>query len=174
MVNLGLNAIRSAILLDSEGKRLIAKYYSNDYPTTKEQKVFEKALFEKTRKGSNEIILFDGHVIVYRNSVDTFLYLVGGSDENEIMLSSCLQNFHDALSILLGQVEKRTLLENGDLVMLALDETIDDGIILESEASQIAARVTKKGTDESLPLSEQTISQALRSAQEQIARQLLK
>ncbi|KAJ3217458.1 hypothetical protein HDU67_007928 [Dinochytrium kinnereticum] len=169
-----LNSIRAAVLLDSEGKRLIAKYYSPDYPTIKEQKVFEKALFEKTRKGNNEIILFDGHVVVYRNSVDTFLYLVGGADENEIMLSSCLQSFHDALSILLGQVEKRTLLENGDLVMLALDETIDDGIILESESSQIAARVTKKGNDESLPLTEQTIAQALKSAQEQIAKSLLK
>ncbi|KAI8837335.1 Longin-like domain-containing protein [Chytridium lagenaria] len=164
MVNLGLNSIRAAVLLDSEGKRLIAKYYSPDYPTTKDQKVFEKALFEKTRKGSTEIILFDGHVVVFKNSVDVFMYLVGGSDENELMIASCLSSFHDALSILLGQVEKRTLLENGDLVMLALDETIDDGIILESEATQIAARVTKKGNDDSLPLTEQTIAQALKSA----------
>ncbi|KAJ3112403.1 Coatomer subunit zeta-1 [Phlyctochytrium bullatum] len=169
-----LNAVRAAILLDSEGKRLIAKYYSSEYATTKDQKTFEKALFEKTRKGNNEIILFDGLVVVYKSSVDTFLYLVGGADENELMLSSCLQSFHDALSILLGQVEKRTLLENGDLVMLALDETIDDGIILESEASQIAARVTKKGSEENLPLSEQTIAQALKSAQEQLAKSLLK
>lgn len=44
------------------------------------------------------------------------------------MLHTALTAFHDSVSLLLkGLVEKRTLLENLDLVMLALDETIDDG-----------------------------------------------
>ncbi|KAJ3127219.1 hypothetical protein HK101_005619, partial [Irineochytrium annulatum] len=164
----------AVVILDSEGKRLLSKYYSPDYPSSKEQRIFEKALFDKTRKGNGEIIMFDGHVVVYRNSIDSFVYIVGSAQENELILANVLQAFHDALSMLLGQVERRTILESGDLVMLALDETIDDGIILESDPTQISARVTKKGSDDNIPLAEQTIAQALRSAQEQIAKSLLK
>jgi hypothetical protein len=39
-----------------------------------------------------------------------------------------LTAFHDAVSLLLrGQIEKRNVLEALDLVLLAADETIDDG-----------------------------------------------
>ncbi|KAJ3124838.1 Coatomer subunit zeta-1 [Nowakowskiella sp. JEL0407] len=122
--------------------------------------------------------MFDGHVVVYKNSIDLFIYFVGSAEENELILSSILQGYTEALSILLkGQVESRLLLENLDLVLLALDETIDDGIILESEPSQIAARVTKKNNDDSItgiPLTEQTLTQALQNVSEQVARRLLK
>ncbi|KAJ3298261.1 snare-like protein [Rhizoclosmatium globosum] len=173
---LQLYTTKSVIVLDSEGKRLLAKYYSPDYPTLKEQRVFEKALFDKTKKLNSEIVLLDNQVIVYKNSHDVFIYFVGTMDENELILSSALQSFYEALSMLLaGQVEKRAILENADLVFLALDETIDDGIILESDSTQIAARVTKKDSnDGSVPLTEQTIAQALRQAQEQFAKSLLK
>jgi hypothetical protein len=44
------------------------------------------------------------------------------------MLHSALQAFFDAVSLLLrSQVEKRSVLENLDMVLLCLDETIDDG-----------------------------------------------
>jgi coatomer subunit zeta len=47
------------------------------------------------------------------------------------MLHAALVAFSDALSMLLrNQVEKRALLENLDLVLLCLDETIDDGYVL--------------------------------------------
>ncbi|KAI9345136.1 Longin-like domain-containing protein [Zopfochytrium polystomum] len=173
-LNLTLFTTKAVIILDSEGKRILAKYYSREYPTLKEQRVFERDLFDKTRKANSEIILFDSHVVVYKNSLDVFIYFVGSADENELMLSSTLQSFHEALSMLLGQVEKRSILESADLALLALDETIDDGIILESDATQIAARVTKKEGSDGLPLTEQTIAQALRQAQEQWTRSLLK
>ena len=44
------------------------------------------------------------------------------------MLHMTLSAFLDAVSLLLrGQVEKRTVLEGLDLVLLAADETVDDG-----------------------------------------------
>lgn len=44
------------------------------------------------------------------------------------MLHAALGAFYDACNLLLkGVMEKRTVLENLDLVLLALDETIDDG-----------------------------------------------
>ena len=71
--------------------------------------------------------MFDGHVVLYKSSLDVFIYFLGAADENELILSATLQSFQEALAILLGQVEKRTIMENVDMVMLALDETIDDG-----------------------------------------------
>ncbi|KAJ8326048.1 hypothetical protein BDV3_003873 [Batrachochytrium dendrobatidis] len=172
--NMSLVSIKAAIVLDSEGHRVMAKYYSSEYPNSKEQKTFERNLFDKTRKLSSEIILFDNLIIVYKSVVDLFFYFVGSTDENEIMLNSVLQGFSDALSILLkSQVEKRTILDNMDVALLALDETVDDGIIMETDASQIASRVTKRGSEvNNIPIGEQTIAQALKTAQEQLVKRL--
>lgn len=40
-------------------------------------------------------------------------------------------------------MDKRTLIENYDLISLAIDEVCDDGVVLELDAVTIAARVTK-------------------------------
>ena len=74
------------------------------------------------------MILYDSHLAVYKHSLDIILYIVAGPAENELMLWSALQTLTDALSMLLrNQLEKRGVLENLDLVVLCLDETIDDG-----------------------------------------------
>lgn len=71
-------------------------------------------------------------------------------------------------------------MENLDLVLLAMDEIVDQGIILETEPAVIASRVTMRGADGEappaggLPLSEQTFTKAFASAKETIARSLLK
>ncbi|KAI8808947.1 Longin-like domain-containing protein [Cladochytrium replicatum] len=174
-MNLTLSVVKAVIVLDSEGKRILSKYYTSDYPSLKEQKPFEKSLFDKTKRMNSEIIMFDGQVVVYKNSVDLFIYFLGSADENELILASITQSFQEALSILLkGQVEKRVVMDNLDLVILALDEAIDDGVILESEPQQIALRVTKKSSEDTIPISDQTFAQAFASAKEQLTRQLLK
>lgn len=44
------------------------------------------------------------------------------------MLHAALTAFYDSVNLLLkGVIEKRTVLENLDLILLALDETVDDG-----------------------------------------------
>lgn len=78
-----------------------------------------------------DIILYDGHLAVYRHSLDLILYFIAGPSENELMISSALSALTDALQMLLrNQLEKRGVLENLDLVLLCLDETIDDGCVL--------------------------------------------
>lgn len=42
-----------------------------------------------------------------------------------------------------NSVDKRTIIENYDLVSLAIDEIIDDGIILETDPVVIASRVSR-------------------------------
>jgi hypothetical protein len=76
-----------------------------------------------------DIILYDSHLILFKTSLDCILYVVGPSIENELMLSSLLGALYDSITLLLqsGQMEKRAVLENLDLISLAVDETVDDG-----------------------------------------------
>lgn len=67
---------------------------------------------------------------MYKHSLDLIFYITGPSTENELMLQAALTAFFDAVSMLLrGSVEKRAVLENLDIVLLCLDETIDDGCV---------------------------------------------
>ncbi|KAG9284486.1 hypothetical protein G9A89_014090 [Geosiphon pyriformis] len=178
MVNLTLYTTTAVILLDGEGNRILAKYYGtkNPYPTAKEQKSFEKGLFDKTRRTNGEIILYDNNVVLYRSNIDVFFYLVGSAEENELLLSNILNAFYDAVSSLLRQqVEKRSIMDNLDLVVLALDETIDDGIALETDSSVIVSRVSRPRTDTTdIPITEQTFIQAYQTAKEKISERLMK
>eukprot|EP01101_Sappina_pedata_P009027 TRINITY_DN5134_c0_g1_i1.p1 TRINITY_DN5134_c0_g1~~TRINITY_DN5134_c0_g1_i1.p1 ORF type:complete len:184 (+),score=69.72 TRINITY_DN5134_c0_g1_i1:31-552(+) len=165
--------IRGILVLDSEGKRLAAKYYTPNYSTVKDQLEFEKSLFNKTHLANSEIILFDNNVVVYRSSGDVFFYVIGSYDENELLLSSILNIFYDVLSILLrNQLDKRTVLENLDFVLLSIDELVDGGIILETEPEVIASRVSMRSTDDT-PVAEQTLSQVFASARDQFTRSFL-
>ena len=79
-----------------------------------------------------DIILYDGRLAVYKHSLDLIFYLIANQDENELMISTALSAFSDAVHMLLrNQVEKRAVLENLDLVLLCLDETIDDGYVIQ-------------------------------------------
>ena len=42
-----------------------------------------------------------------------------------------------------NSTDKRTVIENYDLVSLAIDEIVDDGIILETDPVVVASRVSK-------------------------------
>jgi hypothetical protein len=43
-------SIKNILLLDSEGKRVAVKYYSDDWPTNSSKLAFEKFVFTKTVK----------------------------------------------------------------------------------------------------------------------------
>lgn len=103
-----VNAI--LILNPTDGSRVLAKYYRpphsdastpNPYPTVKEQTAFEKGLVDKTAKTSNDIILYDGRIVVFKAEGDVVLYVVGGMDENELLLWHTLLGFRDSLNVLL-------------------------------------------------------------------------
>ncbi|KAI8978910.1 Longin-like domain-containing protein [Pilobolus umbonatus] len=176
MVNLSLYSIKAVILLDSEGNRVLAKYYGNESTVLKQQKQFEKGLFEKTKRAQGEIILYDNHIVLYRSNIDIFFYVVGSMEENELHLLSMLNAFYDAISTLLRyQVEKRSVMDNLDLIILCLDETVDGGIILETDSNAIVSRVSKPRMDMvDIPFAEQTLMQAVQTAKDRFASQLLR
>jgi hypothetical protein len=126
--------------------------------------------------------------VLYKSESDIMMYVVGSVDENEIMLYNVILALRDSLHLIfkygppfpstsLGMldvearmgliyvmsrqsVDKRTIIENYDLVSLAIDEIVDDGIILETDPTIIVQRVSKAPTQDvtqlkGLDLSEQ-------------------
>ncbi|KAL2217712.1 Longin-like domain-containing protein [Thermoascus aurantiacus ATCC 26904] len=155
-----VNAI--LIMSTDDSSRIFAKYYSpphppagvpanstdypgaNPYPTLKEQKAFEKGLLEKTLKQTTDVILYDNRVVVFKMESDVMLYVVGSAEENEVLLYNVVLSLRDTLGILFkGATDKRTIVENYDLVALAVDEIVDDGIVLETDPVLIASRVSR-------------------------------
>lgn len=84
--------IKAAIILDESGNRVYGKYYdSNEFSNNREAKKFEKMLIDRTLKPlkTNEEVIdhFNGFTVVGRRAIDIYVYLVGGPNENEIMLN---------------------------------------------------------------------------------------
>lgn len=168
-----LYSVKAILILDNDGSRLVGKYFSNEFPTIKEQKDFEKNLFAKTHKANGEIIMLDNLTIVYRSNVDLFFYVVGSTSDNEIMLVSVLNCLYDTVNqILRKNMEKKYLLEYLDAVFLSIDEICDNGVLLETDPSQIAQRVSLKEND--VPLGEQTVMDVMRSARDQLKWSILR
>lgn len=174
---MSLSAVTAVLILNAEdGSRLLAKYYAPPhhagsaqaqplpYPDVKAQKAFEKGLLEKTTKQSADIILYDNRIVLYKNESDVMMYVVGGTEENELMLYNVVLALRDSLHLIFKQsVDKRTVLENYDLVCLALDEIVDDGIILETDPTIIMQRISRAPAQDvaqlkNIDLSEQGIN----------------
>lgn len=122
---------------------------------------------------SAEVMILDTSVIVYKVINDVILYVVGNTQENELILQSVLQALDETISNLLkNQVSKRTLVENLDLLLLSIDEIIDDGLILETDSNLVVGRVCMVGGSDNkdVPLSEQSFTQALQTARDQLVK----
>ncbi|KAI0629454.1 coatomer protein [Trametes polyzona] len=223
-MNLSLYTVTAFLIIDTDGHRVLAKYYhpkghpngeSKKLTTLKEQRAFEKGLFQKTKKAGGmypfayctqcicahqdnlnpprsravayayysvfwwcanigDIILYDSHLAVYKHSLDLIFYIIGDPSENELMLHSALVAFSDAVHMLLrNQVEKRGVLENLDLVLLCLDETIDDGVIVETDSTTIASRVSRPKADTTdIVINEQTLLSAYQTVKEKMQQRI--
>jgi hypothetical protein len=130
-----------------------------------------------------EIIMFDDVIVTYKFIGDLMFYVVGHADENEIVLANVLVGFYDSVAMLLrNAVEKKTVLENLDLVLLCMDELAEGGLILETDPTVIATRVTMRqgdGSAEEMAMAMenpglQSLSVAFGNVKEQLARSLLK
>lgn len=71
----------------------------NPYADLKSQKAFEKGLLEKTAKQTADIILYDNRIVLYKTESDVMMYVVGGMEENEIMLYNVILALRDSLHL---------------------------------------------------------------------------
>ncbi|GME66561.1 unnamed protein product [[Candida] boidinii] len=189
-INTSLYTIKSIIILDSDGKRLFVKYFKGPHNPNKEevdlssithnekkQLSFESNLFQKTHKSNSDIILLENQIVVYKEFADVIVYVTGDLNENEVLLYNALQGLIGALEIVIkSSMDKRLLQENYDMVSLTIDETVDDGIILETDPAAIASRVTKPPTEDitniKLDLNEKTLFSAFNFARNKLSERI--
>lgn len=78
-----------------------------------------------------DLFQFDNNLVLFKSSYDVYLFVIAPERENELMIHSFLQSLYDTLTVLLqSQIDKRTILDNLDLVTIAIDESVDDGYVL--------------------------------------------
>lgn len=174
-----LPQVKSILILDENGARVSSKYHDREeFPNLQAELDFETKLFKKTKnvnaRNEADIVLLDDVVAVFRSGIDVHIYVVGSSDENELILTHVLDALHETLCILLRtQLDRRTLLENLAMVLLAVDELVDAGKILEIDPSAIANRVLMRGADARQPqATELTVQQAIASAREEFIKRM--
>lgn len=65
---------------------------------------------------------------VYKSTADVYFYVLGSGEENELLLMGVVNGLMETVTRLLqNQLDKRTMLENLDYVMLTVDEVCDRG-----------------------------------------------
>jgi hypothetical protein len=142
--------VNNLIVLDNEGYRIFAKYY--DGKTKADQQALESMLHKKTKtvaaKNEAEVLLMDQDIFVYKSGIECKFYVSGAVEENELILVGVLDAIYDTLSSLLkNQVDKRTMLDNLELILLTIDETLDHGHIMELDGDAVVSRVLMKGSE---------------------------
>lgn len=159
----GLHSIEAFIILDYSGRRVFTKYYTNvlesgdkarcAFPHVSAQLEFERTIKNKvvTPEGDGpittpegDILLCDGHIVVFHRDAELLFFTVGPAHENELVLSTVQSTIIDSLAQVLksqGSFDKRQLLENFFLLVLVLDEVIEDGVVLETSVSSVVQDV---------------------------------
>lgn len=140
------NTVKAIIILQIDGKRMIAKYFDESLNTSAKQ--FEKRLFAKTKtpKAKDEIIVLDGVLVVHRFVTDSHYYIVGNRNENPMVLDSVLHCLVEVVSTISSE-NKSSKLDNLTKVILALDEICDGGLILETDSNLVLQRIASMNED---------------------------
>src|ERR1700740_2061798 len=93
-------------------------------------------------------MLLEGSLAVYCMGTDVFFYVIGSVQENEIMLQMVLDAFTGTLrSVLKGHLDKHTILDNLELLLLTVDEIVDAGTVLETDCTVLSKRVMLRNPD---------------------------
>lgn len=172
--------IKAILILDCSGRKILTKYYDQHILSSlKEQSNLETGLVSKCTKedkgvlGGNEGVM-GGNVmawkkfsVVYKSNADLYFYVLGNESENMMLLDSVLLCVYGSISkVLRKQVDKQTLMNNIEMVMLIVDEAVDRGIVLETDSNNLLDKISLK-TD-NFPNGEQTLAQIMESAKQQL------
>ena len=150
-------------MLDNEGQRIISKYYNiagTPFETPQSQKSFERQIFLKSSKQSasgsgasrsvssfeNDIMTVDNYVAIFRQYSDMTIFIIGHSEDNELILGLVLDCIHECFDrIFRHNIERKSLINNMSGVILVIDELLDQGIVMHLDPSIILTRIDTKG-----------------------------
>ena len=210
---MAIPSISAVLVLDQDGNRVAVKYYSpppplpsSPFTTLTSQLSFEKRLFNKLHRSNAplpnsaapsalssspssqpDILPFESHTVLYKSIADVTLYILSHDSENELIVANVLSTFDETLHTLFkGQINRKTLIENLDLLLLTVDEVLDQSSVLEVDAAVIVQRVCMitggngqgaggpgggvGGAGAEVPISEQSFTQALQTARDQLVK----
>lgn len=175
--------VKAVVVINHEGKRICSRFCDrSEWGDQERQRGFEMSLLRKVQAMGDvsehvDVMEFKEFVVAYKQADDLFMFVVGGLNENELIMGEVLQALDETLNITMrGQVFEEAVLENLESLLLVIDELVDqEGVIMESEPVELAARVGQQGGGlmDQVPLGEQTLGQALQTARDQITRSIL-
>lgn len=83
----------------------------------------------------NDIMNVENHVAIFRCYVDMTIYILGDKDDNELVLAMVLDTIHDCFDkVFKHSIERKSLINNMTAVILVIDELIDSGIAMATDA----------------------------------------
>lgn len=175
--------VKAVIVLNEDGKRICSRFCDRkQWPDLESQRAFEMSLQRKLQsvvdfRAEAELLEFGDYIVAYKTVEDVLMFVVGGSDENELIIAEVLETLYEALQTLLrDHPYEEIMLENLMGTLLIVDELVDsEGVIMESDPAELVARVGSQGSSfmDQVPIGEQTLSQALQTARDQITRSIL-
>lgn len=187
-LNTSLQSIESIVVLDLDGKRLLARYFGSaltKYSSGSLQSEYESSLFQRTRKQlGSEIIALRNTFVLFRVQSDIVVYVTAVEGENELFVSGFLDSLLEVLNsgslagIGKGLLDKRSFLNAYDMVVLVLDDMIENGVVVDTDVQAIveradAMRKTTLSATSSILESvsqEKSIAGAFSAAKEQLAK----
>lgn len=175
--------VKALIMINTEGKRIYSRFCDkNFWPTLEKEHEFEMSLLAKVQSMGElsedvDIMEFGDYVVAYKQNDDIFMFVAAGRDENELIMAEVLSAFDETLAtILRGQIYEENVLHNLQWVLLVIDELVDqEGIILETNSTELVERAGHGNSSFAgdISIGEQTLSQALQTARDQITRSIL-
>jgi len=156
--------VNGILILENAGGRIATKYFDSDLATKEAQLTFEEQLTEKVAampQGGPDALLFRDYVVMYKCYQDFRVFVVGTLDENELLLTTVLTTLCDTIrSLLKKELTSQLLTEHFDVVLLAMDDIVDDGMLLDLDADAIVAREAQR----ELASDDQSVEHSLASA----------
>ncbi|EAN77847.1 coatomer subunit zeta, putative [Trypanosoma equiperdum] len=150
-----MHHIQGVVVLNDSGNRVFVKYYLNEdmkargvLTTLEKQRALERVIYDAVSapkrnwaaSKDGDIVLHDVHSILFHVWGSITFAIVGDIKENEMVMHTVLRCIVDALQRILKtqDITHKGILEKYDALVLAVDEVIDDGIVLETSAQNVA------------------------------------
>lgn len=138
--------VKAFLVLDNSGHRIFAKYYRGFQNSHAGQSGFEAQLFTKSQRmgakaKTTEVTTLDQVTVLFRPAGDVTFYVVADQTENEILMQQVLDCIVEASDMLYREeLERRNILEAPHWLMIAVDEMLEDGLILTLDPNEIFER----------------------------------
>eukprot|EP00171_Calliarthron_tuberculosum_P017236 IDg17236t1 len=110
--------VKAVIVINHEGKRICSRFCDRkQWPDLEAQRAFEMSLLRKVQQMGETtdyiVMEFGDYIVSFKQADDLCMFVVGGSDENELIMAEVLQTLDEALHTLLrGQVYEEAVQEN--------------------------------------------------------------